>query len=250
MTTPGFAVLRLTWSIPPIGASLAMLALVATAQAQTQEPKSPSEARVIVVGEGSINVPPDYAQISSGVTSMAKTVKEASDINSKSMAAITAVLLAAGIAEKDIQTSRFSIDPVYAPQPPPAEAKLSGYRVTNQVNVTVHPIENVGDILDRLVKAGATDVGNVRFLVSNPSKARDRAREAAVADARRKAELYAQALGFNLGRVTWITEGSDFELPVPLNALRASAVKAAPVPIERGENTLLARVTVGFDMAP
>jgi len=250
MTTPGFAVPRLTRFVPPIGALLAVLALVATAQAQTHEPKSPPEARVIVVGEGSINVPPDYAQIRSGVTTMAKTVKEASDVNSKSMAAITAVLLDAGIAQKDIQTSRFSVDPVYTPQPPPAEPKLSGYRVTNQVNVAVRQIANVGDIVDRLVKAGATDVGNVVFLVSDPSRARDQAREAAVADARRKAELYAHASGFNLGRVAWITESSDFEPPVPLNALRASAAKTAPVPIERGEITLQARITVGFDMAP
>jgi uncharacterized protein len=250
MTTFDFVVPRLMRWVLRIGALLAMLALVATVQARAQEPKSPPEARVIVVGEGSINVPPDYAQIRSGVTTTAKTVKEASDVNSKLMAAITAALLDAGIAQKDIQTSRFSIEPVYTPQPQPAEPKLSGYRVTNQVNVTVHQITKVGEIVDRLVKAGATDVGNAVFLVSDPSKARDQAREAAVADARRKAEFYARASGFNLGRVAWLTESSDFEPPVSFNALRAAAAKTAPVPIETGENTLQARITVGFDIAP
>ena len=248
MTTSDFVVPRLMRWVLPIGALLAMLASVATLQAQTQEPKSAPEARVIVVGEGSITVPPDYAQIRSGVTTTAKTVNEASDVNSKSMAAITAALLNAGIAQKDIQTSRFSIDPVYTPQPQPAEPKLSGYRVTKQITVTVRQIAGVGDTLDRLVKAGATDIGNVVFLVSDPSKKRDQAREAAVADARRKAELYARASGFNLGRVAWITESSDFEPPVPI--MRASAAKAAPVPIETGENTLHARITIGFDIAP
>jgi hypothetical protein len=250
MSATSFVVHRLERLVVLIGVLLLAPALFAIIQAQAQDSKSPAEGRVIVIGEGSINVPPDYAQIRSGVTTTAKTVKEASDVNSKSMAAITAALLDAGIAQKDIQTSRFSIELVYTPQPQPAEPKLSGYRVTNQVNVTVHQIAKVGEIVDRLVKVGATDVGNVVFLVSDPSKARDQAREAAVADARRKAELYARASGFNLGRVAWLTESSDFEPPVPFNALRASAAKTAPVPIETGENTIQARITVGFDIAP
>ena len=144
MTTSGLAVFS---SVTPVGTLLAALTLVAPVQAQAQEHKSPPEARVIVVGEGSVNVAPDFAQVRSGVTSMAKTVKEASDANSTSMAAITAVLLDAGIAQKDIQTSHFSVDPIYTPQPPPAEPKLSGYRVTNQVSVAVHQIAKVGDMV-------------------------------------------------------------------------------------------------------
>jgi uncharacterized protein len=115
--------------------------------------------------------------------------------------------------------------------------------------VTIHQVSKVGEILDKLVTAGATDVGNIEFLVSDPSKALDQAREAAVADARRKAELYARTSGFSLGRVAWITENSGFEPPISLNAPRASIAKTAPVPIEHGEDTLQARITVGFDIA-
>lgn len=250
MPTSDFALRKVTRRILALGGLLAAVVFLATAHAQAQKAKSPPEGRVIVVGEGSIRVSPDYAQIRSGVTTTAKTVKEASDTNTKLMIAITTALLDSGIAQKDIQTSRFTIQPVYTPQTPPAEPKFSGYHVSNQVNVTIHQLSKLGEILDRLVTAGATEVGNIEFLVSDPSKALDQAREVAVADARRKAELYARASGFGLGRVAWLTESSDFEPPVPLNGLRASTVKAAPVPIERGENTLQARITVGFDIAP
>ena len=246
MAATGFVVHRLRRCIVFIGALLAAVVLVATVQAQTQE-KSPPEAGVIVVGEGSISVPPDYARIKGGVTTSARTVKEANEANTKLMTAITAALLNSGIAQKDIRTARFSIQPVYTSQPPPAEPKFSGYRVSNQVNVIIHQMSKIGEILDKLVTAGATDVGNIEFLVSDPSKALDQAREAAVADARRKAELYARASGFSLGRVAWITENSEFE-PIPLNALQRSSAKSAPVPIEYGEDTLQARVTIGFEI--
>lgn len=227
-------------------AILAAAVFVATAQAQAQQPQSPPEGQVIVVGDGSTNVRPDYAQIRSGVTTRAKTVKEAIGANSTLMAAVTAALLGSGIAQKDIQTSQFSVQPFYAPPDPHAEPKLSGYSVSNQVTVTIRQIGNVGDILDRLVTAGVTDVGNIAFLLSDPSKALDQAREAAIADARRKAELYARALGLTLGRVAWITEGSGY---MPMRAMVASGAAAPPVPIAAGEDTLQVRITVAFDIA-
>jgi len=234
--------------ILPVAASLAAALSVMPAQAQDAAPKSPAQARVIVVGEGSVTVTPDYTRIRSGVTSSAKTVKEASDANSKIMTNIIAALVDAGIAKKDIQTSQFSIEPVYASPSPLGGPKLSGYRVSNQVNVTIHQISQVGDILDRLVKAGATDAGNVAFLVSDREQALDQAREAAIANARHKAELYARASGLNLGRVAWITESSDLAPILSIGAAR-SKMASAPVPIEAGEDTITARVTVGFDLA-
>src|SRR6202048_3132227 len=167
--------------------------------AEAQQVQSPPDGRVIVIGEGSVSVTPDYAQIERGVTSKARTVKEASDANSKLMAAMTSALLESGIAQNDIQTSRFSVQPVYAPQEPRTEPKLVGYSVANHVRVKIRQIGKVGEILDRLITAGATDVGNVAFLVSDPSKALDEARKGAMGDARRKAEVYAEASGLRLG---------------------------------------------------
>ena len=222
-------------------------AFAASSQAQVQ-PQSSAEARVIVIGEGSERVAPDYAHVESGVTTRAKTVKEATDANSKLMAAITSALRDSGIAQVDIQTSRFSIQPVYAPQEPRAEPKLTGYSVSNQVRVNIRQIGMVGEVLDRLVAAGVTNVGNIAFLVTDPSKALDQAREAAIADARRKAEVYVRASGLQLGKVIWITEESGFA-PLPMRAGAPSGMAATSVPISAGEDTLHARVTVGFDIA-
>jgi uncharacterized protein YggE len=229
-------------------AALFAAAIVLAAGTVRAEPAASSapEARVVVTGEGSVSVAPDYAQIRSGVTTRAKTVKEAVDANSTLMAAVTAALRDSGIAEKDIQTSRFSIQPVYDRPEPRAEQRLTGYSVSNQVSVTIRQIGKVGDVLDRLVAAGATDIGNIAFLVSDPSKALDQARDAAIADARRKAEVYAKAAGVRLGPVQWIIEGNGSPGPVPM---MARAAPGAAVPIATGEDTLRVRITVGFDIA-
>jgi uncharacterized protein YggE len=152
------------------------------------------------------------------------------------------------IAQRDIQTSRFSVQPVYAPQESRAESKLAGYSVSNRVRVKIRQIDQVGEVLDRLVTAGVTDIGNVEFLVSEPSTALDQAREAAIADARRKAEVYAHASGIQLGRVEWISEDSGLAPPVAMRSPGASAAVAGSVPITSGEDTLRVRITVGFDI--
>ncbi len=228
-----------------VAAVIAAAGFVTSLPAQAEQSQLPPERRVIVIGEGSVSVAPDYARIRSGVTTRAKTAKEAADANAKAMAAVMAMLLGAGIEQKDIQTSRFSVQPVYETHQPNTEQKLSGFSVSNQVHVTIRQIDKAGEILDRLVATGATDVGNLEFLHSDVSKALDQAREAAVADARRKAELYARASGLSLGSVNWITEDSGYAPPM---AMRAVGAMAAPAPIAAGEDTLHVRITVGFDM--
>lgn len=227
-----------------IAAAVFAAAVPARAQQQPSEPA----ARIIVTGEGSVHVAPDYAEIGCGVTTKAKTAKEATDANSKAMNAVAAALHGAGIEQKDIQTTRFSLQPVYAPPQPNAEPKLTGFSVANEFRVTVRQIGNIGDILDRLIAAGATDAGSVEFLHSDPAKALDRARTAAIADAKRKAQLYAQAAGVTLGGVGFISEESAYTPPMVLGAMRAAPAMAA-VPIAPGEDTLRVRLTVGFAIA-
>ena len=129
-----------------------------------------------------------------------------------------------------------------SPQPLPRTVRL-------QVRAKIRQIDKLGEILDLLITAGATDVGNIEFLVSDPSKALDQARDAAIADARRKAEVYARAAGIRLGQVEWITEQSGFGPAVPFRAQGASAARAAAVPIATGDDTLEVTITVGFTIA-
>jgi uncharacterized protein len=229
---------RLLW-----GAAVLQAILIAS-QAHAQEPQTVPEGRIVVTGTGTVHVAPDFAQVRSGVTTRAKTVKEAIDANSRLMAAIMKGLSESGIAQSDIQTSRLSVQPVYAPPQPGVEPKLTGYSVSNQAEVTIRQVSRIGEVLDRLTVAGATDIGGIAFLISDRSKALDPAREAAIADARHKAELYAHASGVGLGRVAWITEDVGDTSPITLESSRASA----QVPISAGEDTLQVRVSVAFDI--
>lgn len=230
-------------------ALLATFVLAAAMPARAQQPLPPMPpARLIVGGEGSIAVAPDYAEITSGVATQAKTAKEATEANSKQMAALATALQQAGIAQNDMQTLRFSVAPVYGPPQSNSVPKLVGYSVSNQVRVKVRQIAKVGAILDSLIAAGATDAGSVQFLHSDASKALDQARQAAIADARRKAEVYARAAGLTLGGVAWITEEPAFAPPAPMAAPRMFSTAAA-VPIAAGEDTLRVQITVGFEVA-
>ncbi len=129
------------------------------------------------------------------------------------------------------------------PPAAPHEPKLTGYSVSNQVTIDIRDLNKVGDILDHLITAGVTSVGSISLLVSDQSKALDQGRAAAITDARRKAEIYAQASQLRLGDIAWVTEDSGFAGPV---AMRASAPMATSVPIAPGEDTLRVRITVGF----
>jgi len=229
-------------------AAMLAAALAVPEPGHAQQAQTQGEARVIVTGEGSVSAAPDHARIRSGVTVRGKTAKEATDANSKLMAAVTTALVNAGIEQKDIQTSRFSVQPIYESTDTHAPAKLTGFSVSNQVTVTIRQIGKVGEILDRLVAAGATDAGDVEFLHSNLSETLDAARAAAVADARRKAEIYAHAAGVTLGAVAWITEESGYMPRVASGAPRVMAMDGG-VPISAGEDTLRVRITVGFDIA-
>lgn len=221
----------------------------ARGQAQAPQPPAQAEAAIVVSGEGEVSVAPDYAELHAGVNTRAKTAAEATDANAKLMTAVIAALTNAGIARNDIQTAQFSVQPVYALPQPGSEQKLMGFSASNQLTIKVRSIDKVGEVLDRAVGAGATDVGNISFLHSDLSKVRDQAREAAVADARRKAELYARAAGLKLGDVVWIAEGAGgFTPPLPMRA-RAVPMAAAPTPILTGEDTLHAEITVGFALA-
>jgi uncharacterized protein len=227
----------------------AISALIAAALAvpvEAQQPQSDRQTNIVVSGEGRISAAPDYAEITAGVTTKAKTAKEATDANAKLMAAVIAALRDGGIAQKDIATTQFSVQPVYTTQSN-TEPKLTGFSAFNQVAVTIRQMDKVGDIADRMVTAGATNIGNLVFLHSDASKLLDQAREAAVADARRKAELYARAAGVTLGRVVRINETSTYTPYAAMDGMFRA--KTVATPIASGEDTLRVEISVDFDIA-
>ena len=219
-------------------AALAGAPIVTPALAQTVPPPM-----ITVSGEATISVAPDQAEIEAGVTSDAKTAREASEANNAAMGKLLLALKAANIDQKDIQTSRLSLQPQYAPNRP-GPSPVTGYRAANRVTVRLHDIPKVASTIDMLVGAGATDIGGIGFSVSNASKLLDDARGQAVADARRKAEIYAKAAGVTLGAPLGISE-EGAPGPMPFRKM-AAGMAVSPTPVAQGEETLQVTVSVSW----
>jgi uncharacterized protein YggE len=217
--------------------ALAAALLTAPALAQVIPP-----AAISVTGEATVSVPPDLAEIDGGVTSEAKTAREASEANNAAMGKVLQALKGAGIEEKDVQTSRLSLQPQSAPNRSGPSA-IAGYRASNRVTVRVRDVTKVASVIDTLVGAGANEIGGINFVVSQASKLLDEARERAVADARRKAEIYARAAGVTLAAPLSISEEGN-SAPVPYRRMAAGMAVSAPV--AQGEETLAVSVSVSW----
>jgi uncharacterized protein YggE len=220
---------------------LAGAALATPAMAQMAEPPS-----ISVTGQATVSVPPDLAQVEAGVTSDAKTAREASEANNAAMGKLLLALKAANIDQKDVQTSRLSLQPEYAPNRA-GPAAVAGYRASNRVTVRLHDITKVASTIDTLVGAGATDIGGINFMVSQASKLLDDARTQAISDARRKAEIYAKAAGVTLGAPLSIAEDGS---AAPVFRAKMAAAPMAATPIAQGEETLSVTVNVSFAIKP
>jgi uncharacterized protein YggE len=223
---------------PLAAAIIAGTLLAAPALAQSMPP-----AVISTTGEATVSVAPDLAQIDGGVTSEAKTAREASDANNAAMGKVLLALKSAGIEEKDFQTSRLSLQPQSAPNRP-GPSTIVGYRASNRVTVRLREVAKLANVIDTMVGAGANDIGGINFMVSQASKLLDEAREQAIADARRKAEIYAKAAGVTLGAPLSISEEGA---PGPMPYRKMAAGMAASAPVAQGEETL--RITVSVSWA-
>jgi hypothetical protein len=223
---------------PLAAAIIAGTLLAGPALAQTIPP-----AVISTTGEATVSVAPDLTQIDGGVTSEAKTAREASDANNAAMGKVLLALKGAGIEEKDFQTSRLSLQPQSAPNRTGPSA-IVGYRASNHVTIRLRDVTQVANVIDTLVAAGANDIGGINFMVSQASKLLDEAREQAIADARRKAEIYAKAAGVTLGTPLSISEEGA---PGPIPYRKMVAGMAASAPVAQGEEAL--RVTVSVSWA-
>jgi uncharacterized protein YggE len=223
---------------------VATAALLTTpARAQTPPPA------ISVTGEATVSVAPDQAQIDGGVATDAKTAREASDANNAAMGKVLLALKGAGIDEKDFQTSRLSLQPQYATSSKAAERpSVVGYRATNRVTIRVRDVSKVAGMIDVLVGAGANDIGGINFVVSQASKLLDDAREQAIADARRKAQIYAKAAGVTLGEPLSISEEGS-ATPV-FRSKVAGGMTASAAPVAQGEETLSVTVNVSWAIKP
>ena len=221
----------------------AALVIFALNTAWAQNDKLPQ--LITVTGEGEVNVVPDLAVLSGGVSTTAKTAREASAANAKAMSAVMAALKAVGIEERDIQTARLSLQPLRDHKT--NEARITGFQAGNEVRIKLRDIAKAAEAIDRVVTAGANDIYGIQFVVSSPSQSLDAAREAAMADARRKAEVYAKAANVTLGAAVSITEEGSI-VPGPPILMRQPAREAAAPPVSPGEQTQRISVMVSYEL--
>jgi len=227
----------------------AALTFAATIATPTLAGDQPMPRILSLAGHGEVRMAPDMAVVTIGVMSQATTADQAVAANTASMQTIFAALKAAAIDAKDIQTSNFTVQPRYQYNNEGKPPRLDGYDVSNTVTVIVRKLDSLGGVLDRAVTAGSNQINGIQFQVSKPDAALDEARKLAVADARRKAEVYAAASGVTLGAIQSLSEGAGYEPPVPL--VRAKAMRAemqADVPIAQGEQALAVDVNIVWDI--
>lgn len=204
---------------------------------------------ISVTGQGKAAAPPDMAFIQTGIVTTGPTAANALSANNEAMDTILGALKTYKIASKDIQTSSFNVSPEYKhDERGRRQPGIAGYRVTNQVRVKVRKLTDLGKILDALVQAGSNQVSGVSFGVDDPTGILNQARNQAIADARNRAELYAQAAGVRLGKVLTISE-QPIEFPQPRHFAPTLAKEAvSSVPVATGEQEFHVRIHFVFDI--
>ena len=203
-----------------------------------------TSAQVTVTGTGKVSYVPDMAHVSVGVVSEGKTATEAWDSNRAIVKKLFDALKQHGTAAKDMKTTGLNISPRYV-YPRNEEPRLVGYTVSYELNVTVRNLKELPGVLDDLVSQGANRNMNISWDSSDPEKLLDQARRRAVAEARKKAELYVQGAGASLGVLKSISESSA--VPRPIYAFERTAVAGnAALPIAAGEQEMSATVTLTY----
>jgi uncharacterized protein YggE len=225
--------------------ALLLLAIPSSSLAQ-DSPQQPART-LSVTGQGKATAPPDMATIHTGVVTQGSTAGDALEANNKAVQKALEVLKANNIAAKDIQTSRFDVQPEYRhDERGIQQPQIVGYRVTNQVTVHIRNLPSLGQVLDALVEAGSNQISGVSFGIDDATGVMNQARNRAVADARSRAELYAHAAGVKVGRVISISEqGGPSPPPIPM--FRTMAAESA-VPIATGEQEIMASVYMVFQL--
>ena len=226
------------------------LALIAPSAALADDAKKTHF--LTLQGHGEVKAKPDLAMVEMGTLSQAVTAKAALAANTAEVASILALLKADGIDDKDIQTSNFSVSPRYDNAAFSGRgSEIVGYDVANSVTVKVHKLADLGGILDQAVGKGSNQINNITFGINEPQPLQDEARQAAVADALRRAKLLTQAAGTTLGAIAAITESGGYA-PVPMRGrvmkMDSQSEASAPVPLAQGEMSVSADVSMVWEL--
>lgn len=244
---------RVVTSLAAIGLAI-VLPFSANAQSEAMAMVADGKSILWVSAEGSVESEPDIATFNAAVVTTAATAAEALSANSEKMRAIFAELERLSIAERDIQTSRIGIEPVMNEK----EMRnldgvnqiptITGYRAVNSLSITQRDLDDFGEVIDRLIAAGANLVSGPNFQLADPADEMDEARKLAVAEARRKAKLYAEAAGMRVGRILMIDDQNSSG--AVRNQFGFMEAMSDSVPIAKGAIEIKSDVRIIFELAP
>ncbi len=245
---PRRGVRRLAGSLVANLLAAAICALAAHSASAEEPPRPPGmpppESSITVIGTGTVSARPDTAEITAGVVTQGATAAQALAANSAAMEKVLKATADVGVPERDVQTANVNVVPLRRQgrqEPQPQE--IIGYEATNQLRIKIRDLALLGRLLDALVGQGANVLGGISFAVGDPAPLLDQARAKAMADARRKAEVYATAGNVSLGRLLSVSESPAPGVP-RFESPRLMATSA--VPIAPGEQDLQVTITVRY----
>ena len=231
---------------------LASLLLAGVATAQTAPVAAPvisSDGTLLSVSaQADARHVPDVATLSTGVVTQASDANAAMRANATQMDKVMAAIRAAGIEERDIQTSGVNLNPNYKYAENQAPT-ITGYQASNTVNLKVRDLARLGKVLDALVASGANQVNGPSFEIDQPEPVYDQARRDALQKAQARAEMYAKALGLKVRRIVSIDEGGGYRPPMPMPMMSMARAKGeSDTVVSPGETTLSANLNVVFEL--
>lgn len=230
--------LALALTVPPLAGAQAVQPAALSADATVLTLSAEGEARQV----------PDVAVLSAGVIEQAGDSQTALRRNASKMTAVLAALHTAGIAERDIQTAGVRLTPQYRHEKDQAPT-LIGYQASNTVRVKVRDLARLGPVIDALAAHGANRIDGPGFEIDDPAPLQDQARQAAIAQLRQRAELYAKVLGLRVRRVISLSENVGSNRPMPMLMMaRAASAAEADTPIAPGQTTITVGVEAVFEL--
>jgi uncharacterized protein YggE len=243
---------RVRWAAAGISAGLLAAAIAGPAlgprPALAADPTTPPEHTITVTGTGTATVSPDIADVRLGVSVSRPTVKDARSVAAARMTAVIDAVKKLGIADKDIQTTTISLQPTYDYTNNGNPPRITGYNFSNGIEVTVRNLDQVGDVIDDSLAAGASTLDGVTFRVADPAAAETQARTDAMSEAKASADTLAKSAGVSITGVASISEVST-PVPQPVYFGAAQGVAAAPdvaTPVQPGTSDVTITVTVAY----
>jgi uncharacterized protein YggE len=208
-------------------------------------------AFIEVSGTATISVPSDQARVSFAMETRAETAEEAATANADAMDRVLGALRGGNLSGLELETFGYSLQPQYATDPARVRT-IAAYVVNNNVGATVTNVDAVGRLIDLAIRAGANRVASITFSALDTAPARAQALAEAVGNARAEADVIASSLGYRLGAPLEIRGGAQRPMPRPMAFSEASvrSMQAAPTPIEAGDQTVNANVTIRFALGP